>query len=433
MRFFRRAAQPPRSQPIVPIVQITPPQPKTLSDLEREMALEAQVISTQVKAAPLSGIQLGVQQTLQRGLKRLVWIGLLLGLPVGALALINLPYSPIRRPIAQTAPILLMPSYVSLDHNFRQASANLEVAKQLIDRATAPTDLELGEQRLNQAQANLDQLPSWAWSELPDTEGWWWYSWRFSRLGLNQARAEVGRLQGKLFQEKNAQSAFNQAEQVLKTSMQQYQQAKTPLEQQIGLKAWQAGLDQIRQVPEQTLAGAMARDRIATAQRDFEAIGGLISSNQESLNLISAAKQFSWQAAQASQHPPHTVTEWQQVLDLRQQAIQRLERVSPQDAAGYAEAQRLLAEYQRQQGQIKVRQDAEAKAVANFKQAQAQINDLIATTPRQASAVNRSGLASRLQQIMLQLQTIDSGTTVYPEAQRLLVLAQQKLKDWQIK
>ncbi len=158
----------------------------------------------------------------------------------------------------------------------------------------------------------------------------------------------------------------------------------------------------------------------------------MLSSNQDSLNLISAAKQFSWQAAQASQHPPHTVAEWQQVLDLRQQAIQRLDKVSPQDATGYAEAQRLLATYKRQQGQIKVRQDTEARAVANFKQAQAQINALIARTPRETEAVNRSALASQLQQIILQLETIDNGTTVYPEAQKLLLSAQQKLKDWRI-
>jgi hypothetical protein len=425
MKFFRRAVKPPANQPVV---QIAPPQPKTLNDLERQMALEAQVISTQVKRAPLAA----VQQTLQRTLQRLVWTGLLIGIPVGAVGLINLPYSPIRRPIAQSAPILLMPSYISLDHNFRQASANLEAAKQLIDRATAPTDLELGEQKLTQAQQNLNQLPTWVWNDLPNTDSWWWYDWRFSRVGLNQARAELGRLQGKLFQEKNAQTALNQADQVLKTATAQYQQAKTPLEQQIALQAWQAGLDQMQQVPDQTLAGAMAGSRITTAQRDFEAIGGLISSNQDSLNLISAAKQFSWQAAQASQHAPHTVAEWQQVLDLRQQAIQRLEKISPQDAAGYAEAQRLLATYQRDHGQIKVRQDAEANAVASFKQAQAQINALIARTPREPEAVNRSALASQLQQIILQLETIDNGTTVYPEAQKLLISAQQKLKDWGI-
>lgn len=153
MKFFRRAAKPPVSQPVV---QIAPPQPKTLNDLERQMSLEAQVISTQVKRAPLAA----VQQTLQRTLKRLVWTGLLIGIPVGAVGLINLPYSPIRRPIAQSAPILLMPSYVSLDQNFRQATANLEAAKQLIDRATAPTDLELGEQKLTQAQQNFNQLPT---------------------------------------------------------------------------------------------------------------------------------------------------------------------------------------------------------------------------------------------------------------------------------
>jgi hypothetical protein len=434
MKLFRRvhvAKQAPAStaSPSGTPVQISPPQPKTLQELEKEIALEAQVISTHVqKPTPIAVVKRSLQQTCQK----LIWTGVLVGIPVGAIALINLPYAPIRRPVAQTVPILLTPSYISMDHNFRQGVANVEAAKQLIDGATAPADLALGEQKLNQAQKNLDQLPTWVWSELPNTSSWWWYDWRLNRLGLNQSRADLGRLQGKLFQEKNAQTMLNQAEQTLKTAEQQYKQAKTPVEQQIALSAWQTGLDQIQQVATQTLAGKMAATKIAAAQRDFEAIGGLITSNQNSLSLINAAKEFSWQAAQASQHPPHTVTEWQQVLNLRQKAIQRLEQVSPQDKTGYAAAQRLLADYEAQQGQIKVRQATEAQAVRSFEQAQAQINRLIENTPRDIKQIDRSSTASQLQQIVLQLETIDNGTTVYPEAQNLLLLAQRKLQEWQI-
>lgn len=435
MKLFRRVAHvakqapAPTASPSGSPAQITPPQPKTLQEIEKEMALEAQVVSTHTyKPTPIAA----VKRSLQRTCQKLIWTGVLVGIPVGIIALINLPYSPIRRPVAQTAPILLMPSYISMDHNFRLGVANVEAAKQLIDGATAPADLELGEQKLNQTQKNLDHLPTWVWSELPNTSSWWWYDWRLNRLGLNQSRAELGRLQGKLFQEKNAQTILNQAEQTLKTAEQQYKQAKTPIEQQVALSAWQTGLDHIQQVPPQTLAGKMAKTKIATAQRDFEAIGGLITSNQESLSLINAAKEFSWQAAQASQHPPHTVTEWQQVLDLRQKAIQYLKQVSPEDKTGYTAAQRLLAEYEAQQGQIRVRHATEAQAVRSFEQAQAQINRLIENTPRDIKQIDHSYTASQLQQIISQLETIDNGTTVYPEAQGLLLSAKQKLKQWQI-
>jgi hypothetical protein len=40
--------------------------------------------------------------------------------------------------------------------------------------------------------------------------------------------------------------------------------------------------------------------------------------------------------------------------------------------------------------------------------------------------------ASRLEAIIRQLKAIDAGTTVYAEAQDLLISAKQKLKDWKI-
>ncbi|GAB4244663.1 MAG: hypothetical protein Kow0049_34570 [Stanieria sp.] len=49
----------------------------------------------------------------------------------GIIWLINLPYPMIRRPVARTAPILLLPSYLSIDHNYPQAIAKVEQADQL--------------------------------------------------------------------------------------------------------------------------------------------------------------------------------------------------------------------------------------------------------------------------------------------------------------
>lgn len=343
----------------------------------------------------------------------------------------NLPYSPIRRPVAQKAPLLLIPSYVSMDHHFRQATASLEAARQLIDNATAPADLDLGEQKLRQAQTSLDQLPTWVWSELSQApDGYWWYHSRFNRFGLDSARSELGHLQGKLFQEKNAQTAFGAANQALDTATQQYKQAKTPIEQQVALSAWQSSLDQMAQVPSPTLASKMAQQRIQAAQRDFQAIGGLAAGNQTSLSKIAAARQFAQKAAQASQHPPHSVAEWQSVNYLWQAAIDRLQDVSSQDVVGYAEAQKLLATYTANQGEIKIRQQAEADAVAAFQQADQQINALIASANNRPT--DRGYSISQLQQIIRQLEAVGSGTTVYPAAQKRLVSAQQKLMQWQI-
>ena len=405
--------------------------PASIEALERQIATEAVQAQSQLKlAAPPAA---PIAQRVKRGLNRLFWTGAIIGIPVGAVALINLPYSPVRRPVAEAAPMLLMPSYISLDQNYRQALANVEAAKQLIDGATATADLALGEQKVNQAQANLDQLPTWVWNELPNTSSWWWYDWQLSRRGLDTARMEIGRLQGKVFQEKNAQTALNHAQQALTAAEQQYKQAKTPSEQQIALNAWQAGLDQMQQVPPNTLAGTMVQPQTAAAMRDFQMIGGLMTENQQSQTLIQAAKEFSWQAAQASQNSPHSEAAWQEVMNLRSEAIQRLKQISTEDRIGYAEAQKLMATYTAEQGKTKVRQQREVDAVRDYQQARSQINGLISDTSRSPKQINSAHTASQLEAIVRQLEDVDAGTTVYAEAQDLLISAKQKLKEWKIK
>jgi hypothetical protein len=418
--------KPIKPQPVQPGSQLAP-QPSTsqspiqsLEELEQRMQQEAQMVT----AHPLKG-QRNQTYCLKRTFNRLIWSVALLGIPVGAIAVINLPYAPIRRPIAEKAPILLMPSYISMDNHFRRAVSSIETAKQLIDQATTAADLQLGEQKLQQAQDSLNQLPTWVWSELPDTRAWWWYDWRISAWGFNSARAEVGRLQGKLFQEKNGQAALAQAEQTLAEANQQDQEARNSLEKQAAARVRQDGLEQLRQVPPTTLAGRTAQQRLASIQSQLQTSNRLAADAEQANNLVSAARQFAWRAAQASQHPPHSVAEWQQVIDLWQMAIQPLKQVSSSDP-GYTEAQKLMADYSANLGEIQVRQQAEATAVQSLKLAKAQIIDLIAATPATA---DRNRTASQIQQIINQLETIDSGTTAYPEAQTLLLSAKTKMRQ----
>ena len=119
----------------------------------------------------------------------MIGVGLLLGIPIGAIYLINLPYATIRRPVAAKAPLLLLPSYISLDHNYRLAINTFEQAQQLIDSATPPADLALGEQKLDQAQKNLDALPVDWIDDSFSTYGA--YNWQFSRSRFNATRAEA--------------------------------------------------------------------------------------------------------------------------------------------------------------------------------------------------------------------------------------------------
>ena len=411
----------------VKLKQSVTPQPKIKSLAELEKEAEAKYYATYPHKRPQP-----VPVKAKRGvLSKLIWMAILLGIPVGVVWVANLPYSIIRRPVAGTAPILLLPSYVSMDTNYREAIASVEQAEQLIEKATSPADLNLGEQKVNKAQKNLNALPIDFLNEYPEYR-YWWYDSRFSIYGFNAARTKVGQLEAKVFQEKNAQTLLTDNEQGLNTAKEQYQQASTPTDKQAAIASWRSALDQLEQVPGQTLAGKTIQKKLNAYQRDFKEIVGLAAGNERVSTLIEGARQFSWQAAKAGQNPPHSVAEWQQIETLWQQAISRLEQVSKQDLTGYAEAQKLLAEYSKNLGQVKIRRQAESDSVKALEQSKNKIERLLllASTPTTAQSVHRNTI-SQLQGIINELEKVQNGTTAYLKAQELLLQAKNKLNQVQ--
>lgn len=364
----------------------------------------------------------------RRVLGKLTGMALLIGLPAGALYLVNLPYAPIRRPIADVAPILLLPSYMSMDHSYRQAIALTEQAEQLIDRPTSPADLELGSQKVQEAQAHLDKLPINLLDWRLDDDYWWYYS-ALTRTSFYAAREKVAGLQAKVFQEKNAQNELTQAQQAIASAKSQYQQAGTLVDRQTAAATWQSALDQLAQVPQQTLAGRTAQQELEAGRRDWQAAVGTAASTASTASQIQAAQAFAWEAAKQSQNPPHTEAEWRSIETLWQQAIDRLSQVPESDVVGYAEAQKRMADYQSKLGEIQVRRQAEADAVQAIAQAQRQIQSLLASTPDRTSIADLNRTRGQLQGIIDSLSRVPPGTTVYGEAQTLLQQANNKLKE----
>lgn len=348
----------------------------------------------------------------------------------GVLWVVNLPYPMIRKPVARTAPILLLPSYISMDYHYRQAIARVEQADQLINQTTSPADLTLGEVKLKEAQQHLDALPVWFLGYQPQYT--FWFGWQFTLDEFETARANVGRMSAKVFQEKNALLQLNQGKQALNAAQQQYQQSQTAAEKETALKSWQAALAQLEQVPPETLAGRTTQTRMASAKRDFELVGGLAASGARTSTLIAAAQQFALAATSAAQNPPHSTDEWEESADLWQQAIERLMQVPVEDS-GYVEAQKFLAKYQRNLGIVRTRKSAEQASVEALQQAKDTIPTMFAASAADDSAVNRNQLIGQLQGIINQLETVKSGTTAYPEAQQLLASAQKKLEQVQPK
>ncbi|MEH2250353.1 hypothetical protein [Nostoc sp.] len=414
----------PSQLPLVPKKSTTPSTPKNLAELEHEMELQRLVLKTSPQQ---------LHSKAKRGIgSRLIWIAILIGIPVGVIWVANQPYPVIRRPMMLHAPFLLLPSYISMDNHYRQALVSVEQAEQLIEKATSPADLALGEQKLQETEKHLDQLPtSFAndWSQYK----YWWYDSRFSIYGFNAFRSKVGQLEAQVFQEKNAQSLLTDNMQSLLNAKQQYERATTATDKQTATAAWQTALNQFEQIPGQTLAGKTVQNQLDNYKREFQEVVGLAAGNDRISALITAARQFSWQAAKAGQNPPHAVTEWQQIENLWIEAIERLKEIPSKDVAGYTEAQKLLAIYEANLGQVKVRRQAEADAVEAMELAQREIESLLASIPANADYGERNRRLSQLQSIINQLEKVQNGTTAYLKAQELLLSANNKLRQLQVK
>jgi hypothetical protein len=409
-------------QPIVLKPSAKPSKPKTLAELEQEIAAQVQASSiSHQKAHSKANRSVG---------SKLIWIVILIGIPAGVVWVANLPYPIIRRPLVQNAPFLLLPSYMSMEQHYRQVLASIEQAEYLIEKPTSAADLEVGEQQLQQTKTHLNNLPTGLvndWSEYKH----WWYDGQFSVYGLNAARRQVGELSAKVFQEKNAQTLLTEHSQALLNAKQQYQQATTVTDKKSAIAAWRSALDNLEQIPGETLAGETAQNQLDTYKRDFKEVVGLAAGNERVSALITAAQQFSWQAAKAGQNPPHTVTEWEQIENLWSEAIKRLKQISSEDLLGYAQAQKLLATYETNLGQVRIRRQAEADSVEALAMGQREIENLVASIPTDPQNLDRNRVIGQLHSVINQLEKVEKGTTVYLKAQELLLSANNKLKQLQ--
>ncbi|MDD1428101.1 hypothetical protein MEO94_27350 [Dolichospermum sp. ST_sed9] len=128
-------------------------------------------------------------------------------------------------------------------------------------------------------------------------------------------------------------------------------------------------------------------------------------------------------AAKASQNPPHTSQKWEQIGELWEKAIQQLEKIQVSEPS-YVEAQKLIAQYQTNVGTIKNRRQMESDAVDILKEANKEIQRLIASPP-----TDKNQIRAEIQGVITQLNDIKPGTTVYTESQRLLTLANKRIQQ----
>jgi hypothetical protein len=356
------------------------------------------------------------------------------GLGVGMLGLsglvwlVNLPYPMIRRPVASTAPLLLLPSYLSMDRNYREAIAHVEQADQLVNKATSAADISLGADKVKLAQENLDQLPVWFLGYEPvKICSFMGCSWNFTFDEFSRARAQVGRMEARIFQETNALSQLQTAESAIQAAQSTYQSSDNPEQQRQAINHWQTGLDQLSLIPRQTLAGEQAEGKFRNYSQALQQIAGQTSGAQKTQTLVAAAQQFATLAQQEMANGPHSALEWQTIQTMLQQAMERLQQVKPQDPF-YLEAQTLLAQYTQRLGQVQNQLQQEQSASQALDNAQREIQALIASGPAAETPQQRNQFKSRLTGILTELEKVNSGTTAYPQAQELIKQAQSTLK-----
>ena len=383
-----------------------------------EKVLKKAAKANQPNALGRIGVTVGVVGVGAVSLAGLIWV-------------VNLPYPMIRRPVAKVAPMLLLPSYISMDRNYKDAISNVEQAQQLIDRSTSRADIDLGGNKVELAKQNLDALPVWFLGYEPVFYcSFFSCSWKFTFDEFQAARSSVGRMEAKVFQEKNALTQLEKAEANLKTAKQQYQQTTNPVTRGEALVSWQSNLDQLNQLPPDTLARKMAETKLKAYQRDFDQVGGVLSTSSRTGILITTAKNYALQATKICANPPHPVYQWEQCIKLWQDAGEQLKQV-PLEHPGYVEAQQLLAAYKSNVAEIEIRLKTEADSANALEQAKNRIEKLLATVPTGLQPEQRGLILSEVQGIIYQLEKVKPGSTGYKQAQELLQSAENKVKQLQ--
>jgi hypothetical protein len=335
-----------------------------------------------------------------------------IGLGAGLIAVLNLPYPMIRWPVAKVMPIILLPSFMEMDHNYRQVISLVEQSDQLVNQATSAADIKLGAQKVDAAQKSLDKLPVWFLGYYPQMYcQWMTCSWQFTKDEFLRARQNIGRMEAKLFQEDQAMTTFQSAEDWLTTAKASYLKLKQPT----AIGDWQKAIDQLEQLPQSTLAYRLANTKLEAYQRDFKSATSAAVGQRQANTMLDIAKAYATTASAASQNPPHPSEVWERAAKQWELAIDRLEQVEPGNPS-YSEAQILKATYQGALGTIELRFKQEEISRQSLKTAEALYSELLS---QQGQSIPKGVLHSTSQKILDVLQDVRSGSTAEAKANDL--------------
>ncbi|MBW4440828.1 MAG: hypothetical protein KME10_06260 [Plectolyngbya sp. WJT66-NPBG17] len=360
-----------------------------------------------------------------------LWLGLKLGaiaivVGAGGIWLVNRPIPWIRYPVMQVAPFLLTPSYMAMDHDYRGAIALVEQSDQLVNEATAFEDLDLGTQKVRAAQKHLDQLPAWFLGHYPeDYCRWAMCRWRFTIDEFKSARQEIARMDAKLFQEKNAQTRFEQTEQALGEAIRVIRDNEIGENRTAAIADWRSAIDTLSQLPDSTLAGRLARNKLSATERDFQSLVGFQANSDRNGRLIEVAEISANAAKQQTKKEPMSLIELEQVQEAWKTAIAKLERIQDTDSDSVEAGQRIIA-YKTNLNAIGVRIQHEKDSIGAYETAE-RMSERLASTAN-PKMVDRSYVLGQYRAILNQLGKVKPNTTVYTKAEEMRISAEKRMQ-----
>ncbi len=145
------------------------------------------------------------------------------------------------------------------------------------------------------------------------------------------------------------------------------------------------------------------------------------------LDRVSAAQAQAYEAALASQNPPHSSAKWKDIAQQWRGAIATLENV-PTDNQVRRIADRKLTEYRANLSTIKVRIDAESQSEASLLAAQKAATLATATANQASSLAAWESALQSWQSAVAQIDRIPQGTLAYKEAQGLRLEYQRQME-----
>ncbi|MGY6528915.1 MAG: hypothetical protein ACXITR_03200 [Cyanobacterium sp.] len=402
--------------------------PQKIEPKTRLEQLEEEIYNTKTKDSPQTQ-----EPKFKSSIRRLIISGIGIGIPIGFLYIVNLPYAAIRRPINNHAPILLLPSQIVVENNFKKALNLTEQAEQLIDNATDFPDLELGSQRLAEGKIYLDKIPIIAQNELMGYGGSrFFYRSSFSGSQFMTMRRKVGELEAKVFQGNNAKVTLNNLEEQLGQIKNQYQNSNSDQERRQIIQQWRTMLNEFNLISPSTFAGTIARQKLVAHQLDFEDMVGFSANNERLATFVSTAQDFANLAKVRSQNPPYTVSEWSDIEDFWQKAINELNRIPETDLDGYRQANRIIVEYENNLRDVRLRKEIEENSLNYFKRAEDLINNYRSTMVNMDDSTdNVNRRIVQIQRIIDTLKKVDKNSTSYTQAQNLIGYAQNQMNSLQ--